>query len=184
MFSGHSIIWVMKSTLWHVNEVLIFIYYTDQCAACDSYYHHARYSWGRIWAGGERRREIVDCSCVAGKWRMCNQVWSVEIWDGNSSGKLGRYITDFHNTLTAKCVDEFSSKSPGAHLALEHCNISQVSKHTHIPHQSVLPSHQLIPLLIQLEEGCSYTKISRNHTEGAWRRVGTEYSITTSVFGT
>lgn len=129
---------------------------------------------------GEKEGNRGLCCCVAGKWRNCSQIWAVETWDGNSSGKLGRYITLFHSTSMAKCVAEFSWTSPASHLALEQRNIPWGSKHTHIPHLSVPSSHQLTPLLKQLEDECSYTKITRNHTEResleeSWHRMPHHY---------
>lgn len=125
-----------------------------------------RYNLGR----GRKEGNCRLCCCVAGKGRHCNQIWSVETWDGNSRGKLGRYITLFHATLMAKCVAEFSSTSPASHLALEQCNIPWGSKQTH-PHLSVPPSHQLTPLLKLLEDECSCTNTTRNNTERERERV-------------
>lgn len=69
--------------------------------------------WGVIWAGGERR-EIVGCAFErhVGKWRNSSQIWPVETWDRNSSGKLGRQVTLLYTILMAKSVTELSSTSP------------------------------------------------------------------------
>lgn len=135
-----------------------------------------RYSLGRGRKEGNHRL----CCCVAGKWRNCNQIWSVETWDGNSSGKLGRYIALFHATWMAKCVAEFSSTSPASHLALEQCNRPWGSKHTHIPHLSVPPSHQLTPLLKQLEDVVAQRppeiiQTKRESLEESWHRMPHHY---------